>query len=160
MAHPRDRVVSHGLTPEIVKHFADGNEHTLVEVAATCGHLIPPEVAMRRARTRLSVARSVAEMVEIGRLDAIRSTLYHLGATPLGAAYRERWTSFRLPPDVVHGQVRGERTHNSTLTDDAVRAIRRRVADGETQRSLAEEFGVHSATISKIVHRERWGHVA
>lgn len=160
MSHPRSRVVSHGLSQEVVKRFADGEEHTLLEVVATCGHLIPPEVAMRRAWARLGVARSVAEMVEVGRLDVIRSTLYNLGATPLGAAYRERWTSFRLPLGLTSGQVRGERSPNATFTDDKVRAIRRRAAAGETQRSLAAEFGVNPATISKIVRRERWEHVA
>lgn len=44
------------------------------------------------------------------------------------------------------------------LTKDDILTIRELYATGEwTQQALAEEFGVHHATISRIAARERWG---
>jgi len=55
--------------------------------------------------------------------------------------------------------VRGERHPFHKLTEDAVRAIRARRQQGETQRALGREFGVGQSTISNIVHRRTWKHV-
>jgi hypothetical protein len=46
------------------------------------------------------------------------------------------------------------------LTEDDVRAIRRRYSSGERGRALAREFAVNPATISEIVNRRKWAHVA
>lgn len=54
---------------------------------------------------------------------------------------------------------RGERQHLAKLTDDAVRAIRRRHAAGETQQALADEFGVSQRAVSAVVRRVTWRHV-
>jgi hypothetical protein len=60
---------------------------------------------------------------------------------------------------VRHGRVpRGEQLR-SKLTDVAVRAIRQRVAAGERQARLAEEFEVNSSTISEVISRKRWKHI-
>ena len=45
------------------------------------------------------------------------------------------------------------------LTEDDVRAIRRRVAAGERRVAMAEEFGVSLANIDSIVWRKSWRHV-
>ncbi len=54
-----------------------------------------------------------------------------------------------------HGRTRrGERHHNAVLSDQDVHEIRRRRAAGETGVSLAAEFGVSPAQISRVVHRK------
>lgn len=51
-------------------------------------------------------------------------------------------------------------THNAVgLTEDAVRAIRRRRAEGEDRKALAAEFGVTPAMVGMIHHRRRHAHV-
>lgn len=55
--------------------------------------------------------------------------------------------------------VRGVQRASAKLTEDAVRAIRRRRGDGETLDSLAGEFGVSNPTIHSIVHHRKWTHV-
>ena len=46
------------------------------------------------------------------------------------------------------------------LTDGQVREIRERYSRGEVQISLARHYGVDQTTISLIVRREGWPHVA
>lgn len=50
----------------------------------------------------------------------------------------------------------GERHHKAKFTLEQVRSIRLRVAEGETQASLAREFGVNYMTINRIVKRRFW----
>jgi|ERR1051326_339167 hypothetical protein len=54
---------------------------------------------------------------------------------------------------------RGERNFNSKLTAEHVREIRKRAARGETQKSLASEFGVHNSVICEVVNKRAWAHV-
>lgn len=73
-----------------------------------------------------------------------------------------RWDSRRanLADREAHGTVnRGQANGNADLTEDQVRDIRRRAAARESQRSIAESFGIQQPTVSKIVRRERWGWV-
>jgi len=59
-----------------------------------------------------------------------------------------------------HGDtMQGERNPRARLTEDDVRAIRRRCEAGETNRSLAAEFGVAVATIGMIRTRRTWASV-
>ena len=53
----------------------------------------------------------------------------------------------------------GVKNPRAKLNDDAVREIRRRLADGETQESIAARFGVIQAQIWRIKERITWGHV-
>lgn len=54
---------------------------------------------------------------------------------------------------------RGESHHNSKLTENEVREIRHRVANGESQAAVATDFGLSSAGISRIITRKRWKHI-
>ena len=45
------------------------------------------------------------------------------------------------------------------LTESVVREIRRRVASGEPQRHLADEFGVSASTVCSVVAGHTWKHV-
>lgn len=54
---------------------------------------------------------------------------------------------------------RGEANGFAKLTEDAVRDIRQRRADGETLRSIAADHHVNLTCVHKIVMRESWKHV-
>jgi hypothetical protein len=54
---------------------------------------------------------------------------------------------------------RGEQSGRAKLTEDQVRAIRRRVSEGEGQGAVARTFGVCLATVNDIVNRVYWKHV-
>lgn len=63
-------------------------------------------------------------------------------------------------PTIGVGRVTGERHPNSKLTADIVVEIRRLAASGVFHRVIAKTFGVTQGTISGIVSRQRWAHVA
>ena len=56
--------------------------------------------------------------------------------------------------------VKGVRNRKAKLTDEQVREIRGRYSRGEVQTALAKSFGVNQTTISLIVRRKGWAHVA
>jgi DNA-binding transcriptional regulator YiaG len=56
--------------------------------------------------------------------------------------------------------VRGERQHLAKLTEDSVRAIRERLAAGESSAALARAYGVSKATIGQIKGHRTWRHLA
>lgn len=55
--------------------------------------------------------------------------------------------------------VRGERTPKAKLTETAVKEIRRRYADGESQTALGKAFGVSQPAIGHVVRGESWAHI-
>lgn len=54
---------------------------------------------------------------------------------------------------------RGELNVKAKLTRSDVSAIRRDAARGETRTSIAQRYGVHQATVSKIVLGQSWRHL-
>ncbi len=54
---------------------------------------------------------------------------------------------------------KGENTGNAKLTEKAVRSIRKDLARGESQSSVARRYGVYSTTIWLIAHGRTWTHV-
>lgn len=62
---------------------------------------------------------------------------------------------------VMHGNsLKGEKNHKAKVTADQVREIRSRYSAGDgTTLTLAEEYGVTQAVISKMIRRETWKHV-
>lgn len=53
----------------------------------------------------------------------------------------------------------GSKSPTAKITEDDVRAIRKRRASGETPKSLGAEYGIHPTSISHIVSRKQWKHV-
>ena len=53
--------------------------------------------------------------------------------------------------------IQGGRNPNARLSRDNVLMIRRRHAQGVTQRELARVYGVSGNTIANIIHRTTWG---
>lgn len=66
----------------------------------------------------------------------------------------EHWSK-RMPERVA----RGERQGCSKLDTRTVVEIKRRLADGEQQKTLATEFRISVAQMSRIARGLRWGHV-
>ncbi|MEU1293020.1 HNH endonuclease [Streptomyces sp. NPDC005840] len=58
------------------------------------------------------------------------------------------------------GDAKGEANGHAKLTETDVRAIRTRVAAGESQAALAREFRVTAQSVCDIVKRRRWKHVS
>lgn len=54
---------------------------------------------------------------------------------------------------------RGTDQWHAKLTEDDVREIRRRAAEGYTLRSLADLFGVSVPNVHHVVKRDTWSHV-
>jgi len=60
-----------------------------------------------------------------------------------------------------HRAPKGSAHYRAKLNDDKVEEVRRLYATGNfTQRELGLRFGVHRQTISKIVRRKSWKHIA
>lgn len=60
-----------------------------------------------------------------------------------------------------HGTLlRGEQIHRAKLTEPLIREIRALHAEGATMKGIALRYGVRFQTISGIVHRRNWRHVA
>lgn len=55
--------------------------------------------------------------------------------------------------------LKGERHTQAKLTDPEIIEIRERAKSGETQVSIARDFGVAQSAISLIVRRKRWAHI-
>ncbi len=65
-----------------------------------------------------------------------------------------RWATQQenMRDKVRHGTAqRGERHPRSKFSDETARLIRERARNGESRRRMAEEYGVHSSTIYKLV---------
>jgi hypothetical protein len=60
-----------------------------------------------------------------------------------------------------HGTAsRGERHALAKLDENAVRAIRRLAADGESHSGLARRYAVSQSLIWAVIHRRSWAHVS
>lgn len=54
---------------------------------------------------------------------------------------------------------RGSKVGNSKLTEDGVVEIKERCLSGESQKDVADDFGVSHATVNKIMVGKQWQHV-
>ena len=152
---------SRGLAAAIAERFADDAWHMLDEVVAACGHLVPPEIAVRRYRLRRTQTKApLSEQVELGRRWVISNALKKMGAEPGGPTDQKRWSRIRLPSG-EYGVARGERQHAAKLTESMVREIRLRYALGQgTFKEIGEDYGLSQSAVGQIVHRQTWRHVA
>lgn len=79
--------------------------------------------------------------------------------------WRLRWDTVQANnrDTVVHGThfaPRGSSHHFASLTERKVVAIRRRLAAGESQTSIAKRLKLSQGTISRVATRKSWKHVA
>ena len=74
---------------------------------------------------------------------------------PEAFAWRENHP-WKLHPEL---RMRGEHHANAKITEENVRDIRRRIAAGETGRSVAAIYGINKDYVFLVAKRKRWGHV-
>lgn len=63
----------------------------------------------------------------------------------------------RDPTDGTHAQ--GERMGNAKLTNEMVRVIRTRAANGDSKRGMAREYEVSEKLVRLVVKGDVWAHV-
>jgi len=80
----------------------------------------------------------------------------HLAVGSQGDNLRDAASKGRLG-GAVHGK--GAAHRFAKLTDNAVREIRGLLADGASQREIADLYGVHQSQISRISNGRRWSHL-
>jgi len=59
----------------------------------------------------------------------------------------------------VSGRSIGEKSGMAKLTAEQVKEIRRRIANGETGKSIAADYGISDSNIDAIKHRRTWRHL-
>lgn len=98
------------------------------------------------------------------------ATQMGLNAIPTERATGERHGSRTKPERLARGDRNGSRTkpeqlkrgedqHNSKLTEEDVRAIRRLDSEGMHKETIAAQFGVTRTNVYYIVNRKSWRHV-
>lgn len=69
------------------------------------------------------------------------------------------WRQLNDDPDVLAVVAKTRHERWSSLSEDDVREIKRRLVDGERQSKLAKDFRVDQTTISNIKTGKKWSHV-
>lgn len=115
----------------------------------------------RWATTKEQAAtRSTTTYVEIDGDVMMMSEAADAFSIPLSTFIR-RYSEGLRGEELVDGRNRnylrtGERVASSKLTEERVREIKSRVRGGESQRAVAEDFGVRQPTISNIMSGVTW----
>lgn len=142
-----------------VRRCLAGNSHTGV-----AGHVLKPKALGRYLGVLLSQDGRTAT-AKIHRLVLITfvgspPTPKHEGAHWDGNPHNNNLTNLRWATRAENQADKVRlRTVPRKFSDDAIRAVRARVAAGETQRALAAEYGMSKQTVCLIVHRKVWRHL-
>jgi group I intron endonuclease len=131
-------VMSYTRTPESIERSAAKHRGVPRDPAAS-------ERAAQKIRGTTRSAETRAKMAEVGRNRIFSPET------------RRKIAAFRTGKSTNAGEINGQ----SKLTADQVRQIKYRLADGESQRSIARSFPiVHVNTIWKIANGRKWKSVA
>lgn len=145
--------------------FKMGRAHMFALEAALGRTLLPGMQALHTCDVRSCVRNDPPGFYELN--GVLRPCHGHLweGTTQDNTADRHakgRSASGERNAGYAHPELlpRGETQWLAKLTEDQVREIRRRSAEGAGRTELAAEFGVARTNILKIVQRVTWKHVA
>jgi hypothetical protein len=112
-----------------------------------------------KAKLDGATVKRIREMRAAGiRQQAIADAVGMSRAQVAKVAAGDAWASAEGPITKDRG-VRGSEHHHAKLCESTVMMIKRRIADGETLSSIAEDVGVSRATISLIKSGKVWSHV-
>jgi hypothetical protein len=108
---------------------------------------------LMRGKFRADLARASSE---VRRLTLVLEALEPLdsGATAAPAVPKESPTPMEPPPEV---KKRGRGI--SAMTPAKVRAVRKALSEGKSQRILATQYGVTKSTIHAIANRRTWKNI-
>jgi hypothetical protein len=135
--------------------------HRLVALAflGPCpdGHVVN-HVDANKQNNRLANLEYVSSRENV--MHAVRTVARRRGPTkpklpPKGRPTGDAHWSRRAPERVA----RGEKMGGSKLTEQSVRAMHARRANGTTVQAIADEFGISLGQTSRILRGERWAHV-
>lgn len=148
-----------GTTPKGDAHYARTEPHRLAR-GDRHGSKVHPE---RVPRGDASGARLYPERVSRGDAHYSRTNpellargdRHGLTRNPERAARGDAHGSVTHPEAIQRGSVH----HAAKVTEDDVRAMRRRRAAGETLQSIADAYGITRATSWKITTGQAWTHV-
>lgn len=161
---------SRGLGLAIAQHFGDGEWHETEEVVAKCGHLIPPEIAIRRALYNhpwYQTGQTIPNMdlthhLELGKRYIVRSVLRSSGAIPGGPGTRQKWSRFRIPKKTRARMGRTEHYTARLTTQQAVDILRAWNTGPQTshrQYELAQTYQVSKTAIYNLIIGRTWVHL-
>ena len=106
---------------------------------------------------RFALATSLGRPIQAG-MDALHSCDNPICVNP--AHLREGTNQDNIDDKVSRQRQRkGVGVPQARLTEESALSIRRRFAAGETLTSLADEYSVGLATISKLINGHTWKHV-
>lgn len=104
----------------------------------------------------------------VGGLDIVNKTVNHKDSNKLNNRF-DNLESVSNAENMQHAFANGIHTNrriavgseqgSSKLIEEQIITIRKRLASGETCKSISEDYPVTPQTISKIKHNQRWSHV-
>jgi transposase-like protein len=80
----------------------------------------------------------------------------HLLKEPSGTP---EWKPPALTIESFKRGLSGAAASSLKVNDAIVRSIRKDAMDGDTQKVIADRYGVNQGTVSRIISRTKWGHV-
>lgn len=117
----------------------------------------------RNARAKLTEAsvRAIRKRAFSGESQVSLAMEYGLSTPGIcSVIHGKAWKHVDAPTIPVGTyRVQGERVGSARLTESDVMEIRRRVASGESQSSLAKALDIGTTTVHFIVHRKTWKHI-
>lgn len=152
-----------------------GEWHKLATATAGMGGYRTLSIKRDGRRFRAKVAILVCEAFH-GPKPFPKAVVRHLdGCNINDCAQNLAWgtQSENLKDAVIHGtspaaengrrgsvKLRGTNSHFAKLDWDTAREIRRRRADGQTLKAIAQDFGIHLSTVSLISRGQTWNESA
>lgn len=71
-----------------------------------------------------------------------------------------RWTTYERFELPYNFNSRGSRNHKAVFLEKDVRQMRAEFSNGTTCLTLSQKYGVSPSTVSRIIRRVTWSHVA
>jgi hypothetical protein len=122
------------------------------QIEANGLNFLPPRQTRNQKKATISLDAAAKQLRSLRQKGHTIQEVADITGLRSGAVYKRiRDLGIDNRCGAAHGGVK--------LTEEKVHEIRRRVAAGETQIRLAQEFGVSRAMVSQIVKRQAWSHV-
>jgi hypothetical protein len=119
---------------------------------------MPKRATHGRAKLTEAQVHAIRQRYEAGESQYALARVFGVHASAIGKIVRyDNWAEARHDPPPE--RCLGEGNYNARLTEERVRAIRKRYAAGESQYALARAYGVSRSAIKNVVNHCTWKHV-